>query len=54
MYTKFWSENPKGRDYSEDLGVDRRIILKLILVKYGWKLWTGCIWLMFGKNGWLF
>jgi hypothetical protein len=24
---KFWSENLKGRDHSEDLGVDGRIIL---------------------------
>jgi hypothetical protein len=24
---KFWSENPKGRDHFEDLGLDGRIIL---------------------------
>jgi hypothetical protein len=24
-YMKSWSENPKGRDHSEDLGVDGRI-----------------------------
>jgi hypothetical protein len=28
---KFWWENLKERDHVEDLGVDRRIILKLIL-----------------------
>jgi hypothetical protein len=28
IHTTFWSENLKGRDHSEDLGVDRRIILK--------------------------
>jgi hypothetical protein len=27
MRTKFWSENLKGRDHSEDLGVDGRILL---------------------------
>jgi hypothetical protein len=27
MHTKFWLENLKGRDYSEDIGVDGRIIL---------------------------
>jgi len=27
MHTKLWSENLKGRDYAEDLGVDGRIIL---------------------------
>jgi len=31
MHTKFLSENLKGRDHSEDLGVDRRIILDWIL-----------------------
>jgi len=33
-YTIFWSENLTGRDYSEDLGVDGRIILERILKKY--------------------
>jgi hypothetical protein len=28
--TKFWLGSPKGRDYSEDLGVDGRIVLKWI------------------------
>jgi hypothetical protein len=28
MYIKFLSENLKGRDHSEDLGVDGRIILE--------------------------
>jgi len=32
-YTKFWSEDPKGRDHSEDVGVDGRIILEWILKK---------------------
>jgi len=29
--TKFWSQNLKGKDHSEDLGVDGRIILEWIL-----------------------
>jgi hypothetical protein len=38
-----WSENLKGRDHSEDLGVDGRI--DWILEKCGGKVRTGCIWL---------
>jgi len=30
---KFESENPKGRDHSEDRGVDRKITLERILAK---------------------
>jgi hypothetical protein len=30
-------ENLTGRDHSEDLGVDGRIILEWILVKKGWE-----------------
>jgi hypothetical protein len=30
MYTKFWLENLKGRDHSDDLGIDRKIIRKWI------------------------
>jgi hypothetical protein len=33
MHTVFWSENLKGRDHSEDLRVDGRIILERILEK---------------------
>jgi len=31
MRTKYWSENLKRRDYSEDLGLDGSILLKWIL-----------------------
>jgi hypothetical protein len=51
MRTKVWSENPKGRDHSEDLGVDRKIILKLIFGKYGGKLWNGFIRLRIETSG---
>jgi hypothetical protein len=33
MHTKFWLENFKGRDHSEDLSVDGKIILDWILEK---------------------
>jgi hypothetical protein len=35
----------KGRDYSEDLDVDGRIILKWLLAKSDARLWIGFIWL---------
>jgi hypothetical protein len=38
MHTKFLSENLNGRDDSEDLGVDRKIILEWILGKQGGNL----------------
>jgi len=28
MHTRFWSVNLKGRNYSEDLGVDAKIVLE--------------------------
>jgi hypothetical protein len=42
---KFWWESLKGRDHLEDLDIDRRIILKCILGKYGVRMWTRFIWL---------
>jgi hypothetical protein len=33
MHTKFWSENLTERDYSEDLRVNERVILKWVLGK---------------------
>jgi hypothetical protein len=35
MCTKFWSQYLKGRDHSEDVGVDGKIIVEWILGKYG-------------------
>jgi hypothetical protein len=33
MRTVFWWGNPKDRDHLENLGVDRRIILKCVVKK---------------------
>jgi hypothetical protein len=50
MHTKFWLENLKGGDYSEDLGVTGRIVLEWILKKQGGKVRTGVIWLSIGTS----
>jgi hypothetical protein len=34
VHTNFWSESLTGRDHAEDLGVDGKIILEWILVKW--------------------
>jgi hypothetical protein len=31
MYTIFWVENLKGRDHSEDLGVEGKILVRMDL-----------------------
>jgi hypothetical protein len=33
MHKIFWLENLKGKDHSEDLGIDGRIISELLLGK---------------------
>jgi hypothetical protein len=33
MHTRFWSEILKGKDHSEDVGIDGRIILGWMLDK---------------------
>jgi hypothetical protein len=50
VHTIFWSENVKGRDHVEDLGVNGKIILERILGKEGGKVWTGSIWLRIGTS----
>ena len=51
MYTGFWWGNPRERDKLEDLGVDGRIILRLIFRKWDVGAWTGLIWLRIGIGG---
>jgi hypothetical protein len=51
MCAKFWSEKLQGRDHSEDLGTDGRIILEWILEKQGVKVWNEFIWLGMGTSG---
>jgi hypothetical protein len=48
---KCWFENLERGDLSEDLGVDGKLILELILEKDGGEVRTGCIWLRIGASG---
>jgi hypothetical protein len=51
MHTNFWLPSLKGRDNSEDLGADERIILKWILRKFVWRVCIGFVWLRIGTSG---
>jgi hypothetical protein len=46
-----WFESLKERDHSEDLGIDGRIILRMILRKYSLRFWIGFIWLKIMTGG---
>jgi hypothetical protein len=54
MLKKFWLGSLKGKDHSEDLGVEGRKILKWILGRQGLGVWTGFIWLRKGTRGGIF
>jgi hypothetical protein len=41
MPTKFWFKNLKGRDHSEELVVDGKIMLKWLLRELNMTVWTG-------------
>jgi len=41
MYTNFCWENLKRKDHLEDLGVEGKIILKLVLETKYVRMWTG-------------
>ena len=51
MYTGLWEGHLTERDNVEDLGVDGRIILKLIFKKRDGNAWTGLVWLRIGAGG---
>jgi len=40
---KIFVGKPEGKNYSEDLGVDGKIILEWILRKWNVEVWTGYI-----------
>jgi hypothetical protein len=51
VHTGFRWGDLKERDHLEDLGIDRRIILKWIFKKWDGEALTGLIWLRIGKGG---
>jgi hypothetical protein len=51
MHTEFWWGNVKDRDSREDMGLCRKIVLKLILKKWDMRAWTGFVWLRIGTCG---
>jgi hypothetical protein len=46
-----WCGNLRERDNLEDLGVDRRIILRWIFKNWDVGAWTGSMWLGIGTGG---
>jgi hypothetical protein len=51
MHINLYRKRLKGRDDSEDLGVDGKIILERILGKYDGKAWTAFISPRIGTSG---
>jgi hypothetical protein len=51
MCSLFLLENLKGRDLTEDLAMNWKVILKWILDKHDRKMWTGFIWLKIETSG---
>jgi hypothetical protein len=47
---KFSSENLKGSSYSEELGVDGRIMLDWIIREETGRVWTEFIWFRIGTS----
>jgi hypothetical protein len=43
VYAEFWCGDLRERDHLEDVGVDGRIILKLLLKKWDGNAWTGLV-----------
>jgi hypothetical protein len=42
---QFWGENLQERDHLQDIGIESRILLKLILNKWNGRMWNKLMWL---------
>jgi hypothetical protein len=51
VHTVFWWEDLRERDHLEYIGVNGRIILKVIFKKGDGEAYTGLIWLRIGIGG---
>jgi len=51
MDTGFWWGTLRQSDHLEDPGVDVRIILRWICIKWNVRVWTGMIWHRTGTVG---
>ena len=51
VYTGFWWRNQMERGHLEELGIDRRIILKWIFRKWDGGARAGLIWVRIGTGG---
>jgi hypothetical protein len=51
VYKGIWWGKLRERDNLKDIGVDERIILKLVFKKWNGWAWTGVIWLRIETGG---
>jgi hypothetical protein len=51
VHTGFCWEDMRERIHFEDISVDGRIIIKLIIKKWDGEPWTGVLWLTIGTGG---
>ena len=49
----FWWGDLMERDHLEDLGIDRKIVLKWIFKKWDGEAWKRLLWPRLGTGGWL-